>query len=62
MSSSLVIRFLSFFSLYALQSFNTIRLQLLKIGARMRETCRRIWVHLASGCPFRHLLETALQN
>ena len=41
---------------------NTIRLKLLKIGARMRETCRRIWVHLASGYPYRQLLEAALQN
>jgi Transposase DDE domain group 1 len=41
---------------------NTLRIKLLKIGARMRETCRRIWVHLASGYPYRHLLETALQN
>jgi Transposase DDE domain group 1 len=41
---------------------HTIRLKLLKIGARMRETCRRIWVHLASGYPYRQLLETALQN
>ena len=28
---------------------NTMRLKLLKIGARIRETSRRIWVHLASG-------------
>jgi hypothetical protein len=37
---------------------NTIRLKLLKIGARIRETCRRIWVHLASGYPHRQLLAT----
>jgi hypothetical protein len=41
---------------------NTIRIRLLKIGARMRETCRRLWVHLASGYPDRHLLAVALQN
>jgi hypothetical protein len=41
---------------------NTLRIKLLKIGARLRETCRRIWVHLASGYPYRHVLATALQN
>jgi len=32
---------------------HTLRLKLLKIGARIRETSRRIWVHLASGYPYR---------
>jgi len=41
---------------------NTLRLKLLKIGARIRETSRRIWVHLASGCPYRDLLALVLQN
>jgi hypothetical protein len=41
---------------------NTIRLKLLKIGARIRETCRRIWVHLASGYPHRQLLAATLQS
>jgi hypothetical protein len=41
---------------------NTLRIKLLKIGARWRETCRRIWVHLASGYPYRHLLATTLQS
>ncbi len=35
---------------------NILRLKLLKIGARLRETCRRIWVNLASGYPYRDLL------
>jgi hypothetical protein len=30
---------------------NTLCLKLLKIRARIRETSRRIWVHLASGYP-----------
>lgn len=30
---------------------DTIRLRLLKIGARLRVTARRIWVHMASACP-----------
>jgi hypothetical protein len=41
---------------------NTLRLKLLKIGVRIRETCRRIWVHLASGYPYRELLAIVLQN
>jgi hypothetical protein len=41
---------------------NTLRLKLLKIGARVRETSRRIWVHLASGYPYRDLLVLVLQN
>jgi hypothetical protein len=41
---------------------NTLRLKLLKIGARIRETSRRIWVHLASGYPYRDLLGLVLQN
>jgi Transposase DDE domain group 1 len=41
---------------------NTLRLKLLKIGARIRETSRRIWLHLASGYPYRNLLALVLQN
>ena len=41
---------------------NTLRLKLLKIGARIRETSRRIWVHLASGYPYRDLPALVLQN
>jgi hypothetical protein len=41
---------------------NTLRLKLLKIGARIRETSRRIWVHLASGYPYRDLLALVLQK
>lgn len=41
---------------------NTLRLKLLKIGARIRETSRRIWVHLASGYPYCDLLAGLLQN
>jgi hypothetical protein len=41
---------------------NTLRLKLLKIGARIRETSRRICVHLASGYPYRDLLALVLQK
>jgi hypothetical protein len=35
--------------------FDTIRLRLLKVGARVRQSARRIWLHLASSYPGRHL-------
>jgi Transposase DDE domain group 1 len=34
---------------------STIRLRLLKIGARIRVTARRVWVHMASSCPSANL-------
>jgi len=30
----------------------TIRLRLLKIGARIRVTARKVWVHMAEACPW----------
>ena len=41
-------------------SAETLRTRLLKIGARVHQTARRIWVHLSSGFPFRELLAEAL--
>jgi hypothetical protein len=38
----------------------TLRVKLLKIGARIRETGRRIWVHLASGYPYGSLFSLIL--
>ena len=48
----------------------TIRLKLLKIGARVRITARKIWISMASGCPsaevfgavFRNLEQVALRR
>ena len=40
----------------------TIRLKLLKIGARVRQTARKVWFHLASGYPYQDLLAQILQN
>ena len=37
----------------------TIRLKLLKIGALVRVTVRRVWVHLASGCPYAAVFRAA---
>lgn len=41
-------------------SAETIRTRLLKIGARVRQTVRRVWVHMASGFPLARVLEVAL--
>jgi hypothetical protein len=41
---------------------STLRIKLLKIGARIRETGRRIWVHLASGYPYRSLFALVLDR
>lgn len=40
----------------------TLRLKLLKIGAQVRETRRRIWFHLASGYPHQMLFARLLQE
>jgi hypothetical protein len=38
---------------------STIRLKLLKIGALIRITVRRVWVSMASGCPYGELFAQA---
>lgn len=38
----------------------TLRVKLLKIGARIRETSRRVWIHFASGYPYKSLFYRAL--
>ena len=43
-------------------SVETIRSRLLKIGARIRSTARRVWVHLASGFPHREVLALVLDR
>jgi hypothetical protein len=40
----------------------TLRIQLFKIGARIRETARCIRIQLASGWPFRHLFQAACNS
>jgi hypothetical protein len=37
----------------------TIRQKLLKIGALVRVTVRKVWVHLASGCPYAEVFRRA---
>jgi hypothetical protein len=40
-------------------SVETIRSRLIKIGARVRRTVRRVWVHIAEGFPLREVLARA---
>jgi hypothetical protein len=40
----------------------TIRTRLLKIGARIRVTVRRIWVAMAQACPYAALFRRAVAN
>jgi len=40
----------------------TIRLQLLKIGARITLTARKIWISMASGCPSAGIFEEVFRN
>jgi len=40
----------------------TIRLRLLKIGARVKQSARRLWFHLASGWPGRQLFLNVLDR
>jgi hypothetical protein len=41
---------------------DTIRLKLLKIGAQIRVTVRKVWVALAEGCPSEGVFRMVLQN
>jgi len=34
---------------------DTIRLKLLKIGAQVRVTVRKVWVSMSESCPYRHI-------
>jgi len=41
---------------------DTIRLKLLKIGARVRVTVRRVWLSMAESCPYQALFATVYDN
>jgi len=43
-------------------SIETIRTRLLKVGARIRQTARRVWVHIAGGFPLREVLALVLER
>jgi hypothetical protein len=40
----------------------TIRLKLLKIGAQVQVTVRKVWVALAEGCPYQDVFRAAWEN
>lgn len=40
----------------------TIRLKLLKIGAQVRVTVRKVWVSFSSACPYAHTFKQVLRN
>jgi len=46
----------------ATATFETLRLKLLKVGARVRESCRRVLVSIASSYPYQTLFSTVLAN
>jgi hypothetical protein len=39
-----------------------MRSRLLKIGARLHQTVRKLWVYLVSGFPLRQLLSTLVRR
>ena len=41
---------------------DTIRLKLLKIGARIVQSSRRVWIHMASGYPHKELFAFVLNQ
>jgi hypothetical protein len=41
---------------------DTIRTKLLKIGGRLRQSVRRVWISLSESYPYQHLFERILQN
>ena len=41
---------------------DTVRLKLLKIGARVRITFRKVWVSLSETCPYRRIFAQVHRN
>jgi hypothetical protein len=41
---------------------DTLRVKLFKVGALIRQSTRRFWLHLASGWPYQELLQSALED
>jgi len=38
----------------------TLRVKLIKVGVRVRQTVRKVWLHFASAYPFQHIWDTLL--
>jgi hypothetical protein len=47
---------------FASAQVGTLRLKLFKIGARIRETSRRVWIQMASGYPYQRLFASAVET
>jgi hypothetical protein len=47
---------------FACMQIQQLRLRLLKIGAQVIQTARRIWFRLASGYPWKHIFELAFRR
>ena len=47
---------------FAKATVGTIRLSFLKLGARIRITCRRILIAIATACPYQDILGIAYQG
>lgn len=41
---------------------DTIRLKLLKVGAVVRTTVRRVWISLAESCPYQRIFAQVYEN
>jgi hypothetical protein len=41
---------------------DTIRVKLLKIGAKILVTVRKVWVSLSEACPYRRIFAQTYQN
>jgi len=41
---------------------DTIRLKLLKIGAQVRVTIRKVWVSMSQSCPYRRIFQQVHDN
>ncbi len=41
---------------------NTIRTKLLKIGAKIRVTVRKVWVSMTQACPYAAIFRAAVAN
>ena len=60
-ATSIIEKFAVCFSDFRTQC-GTIRLKLLKIGAQVRVTCRKVWISMASGYPYIELFAHVLRK
>jgi hypothetical protein len=46
----------------AVRKVTTIRLKVLKIGAQIEVTVRRVWIRMAAGYPYKEAFQQAFDN